>query len=63
MDVRVLAYHQKLIYISSVQTQDVVWKSCQEQWMIGMDRERESEKPVLPAQLNDDYPVLINYAQ
>ena len=35
-------------------TQDAVWKTCQEQWMIGMDRERESEKSVLAVQPDDD---------
>ena len=28
---------------SSVQTQDVLWKTCQEQWMIGTNGERESQ--------------------
>ena len=37
----------ELIYINSVQTQVVVCKTCQEQWMIGMDRERKSGKSVL----------------
>ena len=35
---------EKLIYISFVRTQDVVWKTCREQWVIGMDRKRESRK-------------------
>ena len=30
MDMSVLADQQELIYISSMQTQDVVWKTCQE---------------------------------
>ena len=42
MDMAVLANSQELIYISSVQTQNVVWKTCQEQWMIGTDGEKES---------------------
>ena len=43
-DMPELADQQELIYISSVQTQDIVWKTCQEQWMIGMDEERERER-------------------
>ena len=54
MDVPVLADQQELIYISSVRTQDVVWKTCQEQWMIGMDEEKESGKFVISAQFDDD---------
>ena len=42
MDMPVLADQQELMYVSSVWTLDVVWKTCQEQWMIGMDSERES---------------------
>ena len=48
-NVPVLADQQEFIYISSVQALDVVWKIW-EQWMIGMDREKESGKSVL----NDD---------
>ena len=47
MDMPVLADKQELIYISSVQTQDVVWKTCWEPWMIGMDGLRELGKSVL----------------
>ena len=43
MEIPVLADQQELIYISSVQIQNVVWKTCQEWWMIGTDGERESE--------------------
>ena len=41
MNMLVLANQQELTYNSSAQTQDVVWKTCPEQWMVGMDRERE----------------------
>ena len=44
---------QELIHISSVQTQDVGWKMCQEWWMIGTDGERESRNSALSAWLND----------
>ena len=54
MDVLVLADKQEPIYISFVRTQDLVWKTCQEQWMIGTDGERESGKSVLSTQLDDD---------
>ena len=40
-----------------MQTQDVVWKSYREQWMIGMDGERESRKSVLVERLDDDYDI------
>ena len=42
-DVPVLADQQELIYISFVWTLDAVWKTCWEQWMIGTNRERESQ--------------------
>ena len=54
MDVPVLADQQEPIYISSVQTQDVVWKTYQERWMIGTDGKRESGKSKLAAWLDDD---------
>ena len=58
MDMPALANHQELIYISSVWTQDVVWKTCQERWVIGTDgereREKESRKSVLSAWFDDD---------
>ena len=46
MNVPVFAYQQELIYISSVRTQDVVWKTCLEWWVIvtGGERERERER-------------------
>ena len=40
MDVPVLANQQELIYTTSVRTQDVVWKTYWEQWMIGTNGER-----------------------
>ena len=54
MDSPMLADHQEQIYISSVRTQDVVWKTCRERWMIGTDREKQSEKPMLLVRLDDD---------
>ena len=44
MDMLLLTDQQELVYINCVRTQDVVWKIFQEQWMIGMDKERESLK-------------------
>ena len=37
-----------------MQTQHEVWKTCQEQWMIGTDGERESGKSVLAVRIDDD---------
>ena len=54
MDVPALDYKQELIDISSVRTLDIVWKTGQEQWMIGADRKRGTGKSVLVARLNDD---------
>ena len=42
--VPVLADWQECIYICSVRTQDVVWRTGQECWMIGMNWERERVK-------------------
>ena len=44
MDVPVLADQQESTYNISVRTQDVVWKTCREQWMIGTDGEKERER-------------------
>ena len=54
---------QELIYINSVRAQDVIWKTCREQWGIGADgerqrnreieTERESGKSLLAARLDD----------
>ena len=41
MNVPKLAEQQELILIISVQTQNVVWKTCRERWMIGVDGEKE----------------------
>ena len=58
MDVPVLADQEHLYRTqtknSSVQTQDVVYKTCWEQWMIGINGERNSGKSVLAARLDDD---------
>ena len=39
-----LGDQQEIIYICSVCTQNVIWKTCQEWWMIGTDGERESQE-------------------
>ena len=44
MVVPVLADQQELSYDSSAWIQDVVWKTCLEQWIIGTDGERERER-------------------
>ena len=43
MNVPVLTNNLQLIYISSVQTQNVVYKTCRVGWMIGRDGERARE--------------------
>ena len=52
------------INISSVQTQDLIWKTCREGWTIGTERETErqrgSRKSVLTAWLHDDHHENIN---
>ena len=52
MDLQVLANQQELSNNSTVQTQDVVCKTCQDQWMIGTNGKRE--KPMLAVQLDED---------
>ena len=54
MDVHVVTDQKEFIFIISEWTQDVVWKNCQERWMIGMYGERGSGKYVLSAHLDDD---------
>ena len=49
MDVPVLADQQELIYVSSVQTQDVIWKTYQERWMIETNSKWELGKSTLSA--------------
>ena len=43
MDVPVLANQQEIIYISSVWTQDVFWKTYRERWTIETNGEKESQ--------------------
>ena len=52
----VLADQPELTTTGTGQTQDVVWKTCQERWMIvtNGERERESEKSEWAAQYNDE---------
>ena len=54
MDMTVLVDQQELIYISSVRTQGLVWKTYQKRRMIGTDGERESGEFVLSVRLDDD---------
>ena len=44
MDVQELADQPEHIDISSVWTQDIVWKTCRERLMIGTGGERESQE-------------------
>ena len=44
---------QELIYISSVRTVDVIWKTCRQRLMIGTDAERESGKSMQSARLDN----------
>ena len=44
MDAPILANRQELIYISSVRTQGVVWRTLWKRWIIGTDGERERER-------------------
>ena len=37
-----------------VRTQDVLWKTCRERWLIGRDGKRDSRESVLSARLDDD---------
>ena len=66
MDIPVLADQQERMYISSLRTQNVVWKTCREQWTIGMDEERErvcvcvSGKSLLSERLDDEYLLAFN---
>ena len=53
-DMPVWADQQEIIYISSVQTQDAVWKTCPEWQLIGMKGERESGKSMLSASFDGD---------
>ena len=57
----VLTDQEELIYISSVRTQDAVWKTCRDQWMIGTDEKRESEKSTQSARFDDIYSHLYLY--
>ena len=43
MDEPVLFELKELIYISSVRTQDVVWQTYWDRWMMGRERERVRE--------------------
>ena len=47
MDVPVLSNQQELIYINSVWKQDVIWKTCWEQWNGWGERKKKSGKSAL----------------
>ena len=61
LELPVLANQRQLTNNIYVRTQDAVWKTCQEQWMIGTDgkRERESGKSMLATWLDDDLSLFI----
>ena len=54
MDVPVLLDQYERTYNSSVQKQNAFNRACWEQWTIGTDGKRESEKSLLAARLDDD---------
>ena len=54
MGVPMLAELQELTYNSSVQTQDVVWRTYLERWMIQMNGPGELGKSMQAARLDDD---------
>ena len=54
MNELVLADQEELTYISSVQKQNVVEKTCWKRWTIGTNGKRESRKSMLAARLDDD---------
>ena len=53
-----LANQQRLTYISSMQTLNVVERTWQEKWMMRMDGEKESKKSVLSACLDDGFIIM-----
>ena len=54
IDVPALAKPQELTYNSFVQTQNIVWKTYREWWMIGTKGEGESGKSVVVVWLDDN---------
>ena len=59
-DEQVLDAQLELTYSSSVQTQDVAWKTCWWRWMIEMSGEEESGKSMREAQHDDDSHYLLS---
>ena len=59
MDMPGLANQQEPTYNSFVLTQDVVWKTSLEWWLIGMNGERESGKSVLVVRLDDEILTIV----
>ena len=53
-DLKVLDDQLELIYKSSVQTQDVVYKTNRKRWTIETNGEKESGKSMLTARHDDD---------
>ena len=60
MDKQVLDVQLEHIYNSSVQKQDVVWRTCRKQRMIEMIGERESGKSMQVTRHDDDDEVNSN---
>ena len=54
MDTQVLADQQRLIFISTVQTLDPVYKTDQKKWLTGKDGEKYSGEYMSSALLDDD---------
>ena len=54
VDVSLFADIQELIYITAVQTQDVVLRICRERRIIGTNGERATGKSLLSVRLDDD---------
>ena len=54
MDMLMLTNQHEHTYNSSVRSKNIVWKTCQEQWMIGKKEERVSRKSMLAVQHDDD---------
>ena len=62
-DMPVLADQQELIHINCIRTLDVVYRTCQERWLIGTDGERESGKSALSGQLDHYELTCLNFSQ
>ena len=54
MDTSVLADHQKLMFIYSLLTMNIMQGTYQERWLIGIDGKSESRESQLLARIDDD---------